>query len=106
MRIEASKQVINRRLDNTPANDSGQGFINHDFEQDADGGNVEAPPSRALVSAEVPSETALGNHYRQAAFLAHLIATKEQAPQTRERRRATPGDAVAAYRAMAALTNH
>ena len=30
-------------------------------------------------------------------FIAHLIAVKEQAPQTRERRRAEPGEAVAAY---------
>ncbi|MCF8477322.1 MAG: hypothetical protein K9G60_09835 [Pseudolabrys sp.] len=40
---------------------------------------------------------------RLAVFLAHLIATKEQAPQTRERRRAEPGDALAAYRAAATL---
>ncbi len=32
---------------------------------------------------------------------------KEQHPQTRERRRAEPGNAVAAYRAVAAITeNH
>ncbi len=41
--------------------------------------------------------------YRQAAFLAHLIATKEQLPQTRERRRANPDEAIAAYRATAGL---
>ena len=38
------------------------------------------------------------------AFLAQLIATKEQHPQTRERRRADPTDVLAAYRAAAALT--
>ena len=38
----------------------------------------------------------------QAAFLAHLIATKEQAPQTRERRRAEPQDAMALYAAATA----
>jgi hypothetical protein len=32
-----------------------------------------------------------------APFLAHLIATVQQAPQTRERRRCEPGDAVARY---------
>jgi hypothetical protein len=32
-----------------------------------------------------------------AAFLAHLIATAQQAPQTRARRRAEPADACAAY---------
>jgi hypothetical protein len=33
-------------------------------------------------------------------FVAHLIATKAQAPQTRARRRAEPGQAVAAYDAV------
>jgi hypothetical protein len=33
-------------------------------------------------------------------FVAHLIATKAQAPQTRARRRAEPEDAVAAYGAV------
>jgi len=40
-----------------------------------------------------------------AAFLAHLIATKEHAPQTRERRRAEPQTAVAIYGAAVALNN-
>jgi hypothetical protein len=35
----------------------------------------------------------------RADFVAHLIATSAQAPQTRARRRAEPGDAVAAYTA-------
>jgi hypothetical protein len=35
----------------------------------------------------------------RANFVAHLIATSAQAPQTRARRRAEPGDAVAAYAA-------
>lgn len=38
------------------------------------------PPRRASVS-----------------YLAHLIATREGAPQTRERRRAEPQEAIAAY---------
>ena len=33
-------------------------------------------------------------------FIAHLIATSGQAPQTRARRRAEPGEAVAVYRAL------
>jgi hypothetical protein len=33
-------------------------------------------------------------------FLAHLIATSGQAPQTRLRRRAEPEEAIAAYRAL------
>lgn len=39
-----------------------------------------------------------GPHSRpDAAFLAHLIATAHGAPQTRERRRAEPSDAIAHY---------
>jgi hypothetical protein len=33
-------------------------------------------------------------------FLAHLVATKQQAPQTRLRRRAEPAEASAAYGAL------
>ena len=33
-------------------------------------------------------------------FVAHLIATSEQAPQTRARRRTNPEDAIAAYDAL------
>jgi hypothetical protein len=40
----------------------------------------------------------------QASFLAHLIATADQLPQTRERRRAEPEDAIAAYGAANAET--
>jgi hypothetical protein len=39
----------------------------------------------------------------RADFLAQLIATLAQAPQTRVRRRAEPGEAVAAYGARARL---
>ena len=42
--------------------------------------------------------------YGSAPFLAQLVATKDQHPQTRERRRAEPDMASAAYRAAAALT--
>lgn len=67
---------------------------------------VAAAESRALVAltpAAAPSQPVA---YRNAVFLAHLIATKEQAPQTRERRRAEPSDAIAAYRAAAKLADH
>ncbi|MEJ0078985.1 MAG: hypothetical protein WDO17_26855 [Alphaproteobacteria bacterium] len=33
-------------------------------------------------------------------FVAHLLATRMQAPQTRERRRAEPAEAIAVYRSM------
>ncbi len=42
--------------------------------------------------------------YRPAVFLAQFIATKDQFPQTRERRRAEPAEVIAAYRAAEALT--
>jgi hypothetical protein len=66
----------------------------------------EASESRALVAVTpvagvTQDPVAL---YRPAAFLAQLIATKAQLPQTRERRRAQPGEAIAAYRATEALT--
>jgi len=41
--------------------------------------------------------------YRQAPFLAQLLAMRDQHPQTRERRRAEPGVAISAYRNAAAL---
>ncbi len=59
--------------------------------------------SRALIPLEpiAASETPL--HTRpQAGFLAHLIATKEKLPQTRERRRAEPHDVIAVYAAAVA----
>jgi hypothetical protein len=40
---------------------------------------------------------------RNAAFVAHLIATRAQAPQTRVKRRAEPAEAVAVYRRVAGL---
>ncbi len=60
--------------------------------------------SRALVVTAPAAIHATAAIHRQAAFLAHLIATKDHAPQTRERRRADPGEALAAYRTADALT--
>jgi len=40
------------------------------------------------------------NRRPNADFIAHLIATSAQAPQTRARRRAEPEQAIAAYRAL------
>jgi hypothetical protein len=69
------------------------------------GSAPQAAENRALIlvtpAAAPPAGTA---RYRQVAFLAQLLAIKNQHPQTRERRRATPREAVAAYRAAAALT--
>jgi hypothetical protein len=61
---------------------------------------------RALVPT-TSSRTGEGDLTRPqpcAAFLAHLIATAQQAPQTRARRRVEPGDARAVY--MAATAAH
>ena len=61
-----------------------------------------APASRALVAVDPPvrTDTLLMIRSRPlATFLAQLIATDQQLPQTRERRRAEPGQAVAAYAA-------
>jgi hypothetical protein len=60
-----------------------------------------AEPSRALipVDAAIPTrEVPTSGQRPYAGFLAHLIATADQLPQTRERRRAEPEDAIAAYR--------
>jgi len=64
-----------------------------------------AQPSRALAVIAPPAarETPAGRS--DAAFLAHLIATNAQAPQTRTKRRAEPAEAIAAYRAMAGLVS-
>ena len=59
--------------------------------------------SRALIPLEPigSSDTPLRTR-PQAGFLAHLIATREKLPQTRERRRAEPHDVIAAYAAAVA----
>ena len=55
-----------------------------------------ASESRALVALD-PLQDRSGSSasYRYAPFVAHLVATKDQHPQTRERRRANPSDALA-----------
>jgi hypothetical protein len=96
MRVEAADQA-----------EPGQtGDSVDDFANDLDRESVEpaAPESRALVVIDAAAAAAqTAPVYREAAFLAHLIATKEQAPQTRERRRAEPGEAISAYRAAMAM---
>ena len=83
------------------------------FGQSAGGVPHEAVPqakeprseSRALVAVEPQAErTDRPMAYRDAPFLAQLLATKADLPQTRARRRAEPADALAAYRSVASLT--
>lgn len=62
-------------------------------------------PSRALVAlSPAAARHDAPETYRQAPFLAQLLAIKDQHPQARERRRAEPNQARAAYRATVALT--
>lgn len=59
------------------------------------------PVSTALIPiapSEIPAPAGQGSGRPRADFLAQLIATLAQAPQTRMRRRAEPADAIAAYR--------
>ncbi|MEI9804585.1 MAG: hypothetical protein WDN48_09130 [Pseudolabrys sp.] len=59
-----------------------------------------------MLVLEAPDAVEIPTSYREAQFLAHLIATKDRLPQTRERRRADPAEAIAAYTAAGALTDH
>jgi len=65
----------------------------------------QAAASRALVAlSPVLAAHDARKTYRNTPFLAQLLAMKDQHPQTRERRRAEPDEALAAYRATVALT--
>ncbi len=59
--------------------------------------------SRALIPLQpiAPGDTPLRAR-PQAAYLAHLIATNDKLPQTRERRRAEPAEVIAVYAAATA----
>ena len=60
----------------------------------------EMPVNNALVSVRPVNRDTDRSHYASrpdCGFIAHLIATKAQAPQTRTRRRAEPGEAISAY---------
>lgn len=54
----------------------------------------------AMTPSTRESDTLQPGARANADFLAHLIATAAQAPQTRLRRRVEPAQAVAAYRAL------
>jgi hypothetical protein len=61
-------------------------------------------PGRALVLVGVSHPRREASLPRRAApFLAQLIATRAQAPQTRLNRRAEPAEATARYRATAQM---
>lgn len=91
MRVEAIKQASDQdRQHGTPSRAT----------TDATESPVESRALTVIASTATPEPRAVA---RQANFLAHLIATKDQAPQTRARRRAEPDVAIAAYRSTAAL---
>ena len=74
----------------------------------ADGAPVQAESTALATIAPVrPNEHAprLTRH-PSAPFVAHLLATRMQAPQTRERRRAEPDEAIAIYRSMTKPVSH
>jgi hypothetical protein len=101
MRVEATQQAMLGHTGNPPHDESAAGADNTDAESFAES----EAESRALVATEIPAAALLISPvYREAAFLAHLLATKAMAPQTRERRRAEPEEAIAAYSAVAELT--
>lgn len=91
MRVDATRQAATGPTGRTPR-DATLAPVEHDTD------------SRALVVVAPVAVHEPPANYRQVAFLAHLIAVKDQLPQTRERRRAEPGEAIAAYCAVAALT--
>jgi hypothetical protein len=67
--------------------------------------NSDSPSSsRALIRlVQATQETGRAHTIeRTPNFLAHLLATRLQLPQARERRRAEPDEAIAAYRATVA----
>jgi len=85
MRVEAAKQAASGRT----------GTMARDAQPAHDERHAE---SRALVvQAPTSAHQPLAMSYRQTAFLAHLIATAQREPQTRDRRRAEPAEAAAAY---------
>jgi len=59
------------------------------------------PRALIAIAAPAPSERAPRvTRHPAAGFLAQLIATQMQAPQTRARRRSAPEEAMAVYRSM------
>jgi len=72
-------------------------------EGDVHGPGAPESESRAVIaveSAAASERTPRVTRHPAAGFLTQLIATRMQAPQTRVRRRAEPGEATAVYRSM------
>jgi hypothetical protein len=95
MRVDTIQQAASAQSDGFDGSFDGE--VAHETADAA------AAESRALVVTATPAAAPAVPVYRQAAFLAQLIATKAHAPQTRTKRRAEPGVAISAYRTAAAL---
>lgn len=103
MRVEATQQAM-LGYTGSPSHDGGSAGADS---AGPDSFAETAVESRAVVATEIPAAMLLMSPvYRESAFLAHLIATKAMAPQTRERRRAEPSEAIAAYRSVELLTSN
>jgi hypothetical protein len=62
--------------------------------------NALVPLTQTDQAAAQPATNVRATSRANADFVAHLIATSAQAPQTRARRRANPEDVIAAYDAL------
>lgn len=99
MRVEATKQAASGQANEFANNFAGK--LGREVERERT--EAAATESRALVVTQTVAPVQTTPIFREAAFLAHLIATKEHAPQTRERRRAEPSEAISAYRSAMAM---
>ena len=64
--------------------------------------DIAEPRALVAIAAAVPTERSILTRHPAAPFLAQLIATRMQAPQTRARRRAEPAEAISIYAAAGA----
>ena len=90
MRLSGIRSVTSRQGSFAPAGD--------------DAPAPQAQPSRALVAVMPAIAHEAPSRYLQAPFLAQLLAVKDGHPQMRERRRAEPAEALAAYHATVQLS--
>lgn len=96
--------MIGRAATIGPASSSAPGHtrLNHSRDEVARSDSAAAVDNTALVPQVQPlrqSASAGRRPHNDAAFITHLIATAEHAPQTRDLRRASPADAMAGYHA-------
>lgn len=83
------------------AADSGFGLAGRDSAREQSRQNETRRDLVTVGHRQQPGTTVAADGRPSANFLAHLIATAQQVPQARERRRAEPGDVVRQYDAVA-----